>query len=88
MINNDYFCTNTFMLVGDVTVGRASLAVKEVEAELGRPVHLNVYGSEEWRHLSVSDPVVAAIAKGPRIALELTTATARSTVESRTHRGT
>jgi uncharacterized protein len=76
------------MLIGDVSVGRASLAVKEVEEVLGRSIHLNVYSFAEWQQMSVSDPVVAAIAKGPRIELELSTATAGGIVKPRKDRGT
>lgn len=54
-------------IVGDVDLFTVSPLLDAVQAELGRPVHVNVYSSAEWR--SVKDPVIAAIKQGPRLDL-------------------
>ena len=69
------------MLIGDVSLGEVSLAMTQVEQVLGRSIHLNVYDVKEWEELSKSDPIVSSIAKGPRIELDLTTASPKGTGE-------
>lgn len=54
-------------IIGDVDLFAVSPLLDPVEQELGRPVHVNIYSSEEWS--SESDPVVRAIKTCPRIDL-------------------
>lgn len=54
-------------LVGSVDLFEVSPILDQLEKELGRPVHANIYSEEEW--LSTADPVLNAIKSGPRIDL-------------------
>lgn len=55
------------LVVGDVDVLELSAAASAAEAELGRPVHLSAYGSDEWEHLLQTDKVMMRIADGPKL---------------------
>jgi len=57
------------MVIGDVEVMKLHAMAAELEKRLGRYVHLNIYGPAEWNELVATDPVVAAIASGPRMEL-------------------
>lgn len=53
-------------------IGTASLrdltnALLHVEEELRRPVHLSLYDPQEWEELVANDPVVAQIARSPKL---------------------
>lgn len=56
-------------IIGDVDVMKIYAMATGLEQRLGRYVHVNVYESTEWQKLVATDPVVAAIANGPRIEL-------------------
>lgn len=60
------------MVIGTARMGEVAAAMREVEAALGRKVHVNVYDPQEWRRASTADAVVKAIAEGPKIELDLT----------------
>lgn len=49
------------MIIGDAPMLALSEAMLKVEKELGRPVHLNVYGPDEWANLKAADPVLSRI---------------------------
>lgn len=57
------------MVIGDVEFMKLHAMAAELEKRLGRYVHLNIYGTDEWNELVATDPVVAAIASGPRMEL-------------------
>lgn len=57
------------MIIGDVCVMKMHTMAADLGQRLGRYVHVNVYDSVEWAQLVETDPVVAAIAAGPRIDL-------------------
>jgi len=59
------------MVVGTARMGEVAAAMRDVEAALGRRVHVNVYEPGEWQRASGTDAVVKAIAKGPKIELDL-----------------
>src|SRR6185369_2579575 len=44
-------------------------AVHNLEQELGRAIHLNLYDPEEWRELVARDPVLGQIVQGPKLQL-------------------
>jgi predicted nucleotidyltransferase len=55
-------------------IGTASLldlsgAIHDLEQELGREIHLNLYAPDEWHELVERDPVVAQIAQGHKLQL-------------------
>ena len=58
------------MVVGRVSKGKLLLALQNTEKLTGRPVHLNVYGCDEWP-AATQDPVIATILDGPTIELHL-----------------
>lgn len=53
-------------VVGQVTLFDVSPLIDAVQAEVGRPIHLNVYSDAEW---SSDDPILAKIKGGPRLDL-------------------
>lgn len=57
------------MVVGQVRPSQLLSAQKSLEDCLGREVHFNVYDQQEWETLQVDDPVIAAIAHGPKLDL-------------------
>lgn len=59
------------LIVGYLELGKVCVLADELEQQLGRQVHFNVYDPEEWRKLLATDPVIQAIANGPRIDLNL-----------------
>lgn len=54
-------------LIGDVDLFTVSPLIDQAQADLGRPIHANVYGAAEWQ--APHDPVLQAIKAGPRIDL-------------------
>jgi uncharacterized protein len=54
-------------VVGDLTLFDISPLLDAAQAELGRPVHVNLYTAAEWGR--DDDPVLAAVRKSPRIDL-------------------
>lgn len=54
-------------IVGNVDLFTVSPLLDATQGELGRPVHVSVYGDTEWRR--AKDPVIAAIKNGPRLNL-------------------
>jgi len=54
-------------VVGDITLFDISPLLDAAQAELGRPVHVNLYTAAEWAR--DDDPVLAAVRQGPRIDL-------------------
>jgi predicted nucleotidyltransferase len=52
-------------VVGDVDLFLVSPLLDAVQEELGRAVHVNVYGEREW--LDATDPVIEGIRQGPRM---------------------
>ena len=53
--------------MGDAPLLELSTAMLEAEHSLGRPVHLNLYGVEEWVQLRQTDPVIAQITEASKI---------------------
>lgn len=56
-------------VVGTASLLELSEAIHNLEQELGRAIHLNLYAPDEWRELVARDPVVAQIAQGPKLSL-------------------
>lgn len=54
------------MVIGSVDLFAVTEALGEAERDLGRPIHPNVYGTDEWDRLR-RDKVVARILDGPKI---------------------
>lgn len=54
-------------VIGDVSLFDVSPLLDAAQAELGRPVHVNVYSAAEWTQ--TDDPVLAIIRQGPRLEL-------------------
>jgi predicted nucleotidyltransferase len=54
------------MIVSDADGLRLHGLVDEIEKAIRRPVHANMYGSEEWRDM-LKDGVVQSIVDGPKI---------------------
>ncbi|WP_457389706.1 nucleotidyltransferase domain-containing protein [Roseateles sp. P5_E1] len=54
-------------IVGDITLFDVSPLLDAAQAELGRPVHVNLYTAAEWAQND--DPVLTAVRQGPRIDL-------------------
>ena len=57
------------MVIGDVRAYKIEAALQDVQKQMGRPIHVNAYLSVEWDELRKNDPVVRAIAEGPKIEL-------------------
>jgi predicted nucleotidyltransferase len=55
------------IVVGDAPLMAMTEAMLEVEKALGRPLHLNLYGSDEWAQLRQTDPVIAQISEASKI---------------------
>lgn len=55
------------VLVGDLTLFDVSPALDAAQAELGRPIHANLYAPDEWAR--ETDPVIQALRQGPRLDL-------------------
>ena len=55
------------IVVGSAPLMALSDAMLNVEAVLGRPVHLNLYSSPEWVQLQKNDPVLAQISQASKI---------------------
>ena len=55
------------IVVGDAPLMDVTAAMLEAEKLLGRPVHLNLYGAEEWGQLQKTDPVLAQISEASKI---------------------
>lgn len=55
------------VLVGDLTLFDVSPVLDAAQAELGRPIHVSLYGPQEWA--SETDPVISALRQGPRLDL-------------------
>lgn len=56
-------------VIGRVPLLELTEALHAAEQELGRSIHLSLYEPEEWRSLVETDPVIAQIARGPKLAL-------------------
>ena len=56
-------------VIGAADIMKIYAMASDLEKRLGREVHFNVYERAEWESLVATDPVVAAIACGPRIEL-------------------
>ncbi len=56
-------------VVGTASLIELSEAIHNLEQELGRAIHLNLYAPDEWRELVAHDPLVAQIAQGPKLRL-------------------
>ena len=56
-------------VIGRVTLREVTNVLLDLEQELGRPIHLNLYDPEEWEELISSDRVMAQIAEGPKLEL-------------------
>jgi predicted nucleotidyltransferase len=54
-------------LIGDIDLFDVSLLLDTAQADLGRPVHANVYTTNEWS--DTLDPVLEAIKAGPKMDL-------------------
>jgi len=61
-------------VIGCASLLEMSQAIQGLENELGRPIHLSLYDPEEWKGLVSSDPVIAQIARGPKLELIINTA--------------
>jgi predicted nucleotidyltransferase len=55
------------MLIGQMSAKQRYDLSLELLDRLGREVHINVYGEVEWKNLLHSDPVLAQIARGPKL---------------------
>ena len=55
------------IVVGSAPLMALTDAMLNVEAVLGRPVHLNLYSSPEWAQLQKNDPVLAQISQASKI---------------------
>jgi predicted nucleotidyltransferase len=62
------------MVIGDVSFIEIHATTAQLEQRLGRQMHFNVYDPNEWEQLLATDPVVQAIANGPKIELDLSVA--------------
>jgi predicted nucleotidyltransferase len=59
------------VVVGSAPLLDLSEAMHRVQEQLGRAVHLGLYEPTEWQALLDNDPVVAQIAQGPRLNLDV-----------------
>lgn len=57
------------MVIGEVRPSQLLSAQKMLEESLGREVHFNVYDLQEWQQLQADDPIIKAIANGPKLEL-------------------
>lgn len=57
------------VVVGSVEYFEIITVATQLQQQLGREVHLNIYNPEEWATLKATDSVIAAIANGPKIEL-------------------
>ncbi|MBC7610358.1 MAG: nucleotidyltransferase domain-containing protein [Polaromonas sp.] len=55
------------IVVGDAPLMAMTDAMLEAGKSLGREVHLNLYGSDEWAKLKQVDPVLAQISEASKI---------------------
>lgn len=55
------------VVVGSAPYFELSAALLEVEREIHRPVHLNIYAEAEWQGLKTGDPVLAQIDQGAKL---------------------
>ena len=55
------------IVVGDAPLMPMTDAMLDAGNALGRPVHLNLYGAEEWARLKQADPVLAQISEASKI---------------------
>ena len=55
------------IVVGDAPLMAMTDAMLEAGKSLGREVHLNLYGSDEWASLKQVDPVLAQISEASKI---------------------
>ena len=55
------------IVVGDAPLLDISTTMLEAEKLLGRPVHLSLYGAQEWAQLKQTDPVLAQISEASKI---------------------
>jgi predicted nucleotidyltransferase len=56
-----------FLVVGSAPLLELSSAVLDVENEIGRPIHLSLYSSQEWAELKSTDSVLAQIGAGAKL---------------------
>lgn len=54
------------IVVGEIDLLALHDQIGRTEADLGRPIHLNVYDRGEWEALR-QDPVMASIVSGPKV---------------------
>ena len=57
------------IVVGDAPLMAMTDALLEVGTFLGRPVHLSLYGADEWAELRRADPVLAQISEASKIGI-------------------
>lgn len=55
------------IVVGDAPLMAITEAMLQAGNTLGRPVHLNLYGADEWARLKQADPVLAQISETSKI---------------------
>lgn len=55
------------IVVGDAPLMATTEAMLQAGNALGRPVHLNLYGADEWARLKQADPVLAQISETSKI---------------------
>lgn len=70
------------MVIGGVRMGELRMAMEEAESLIGREVHLNLYGPDEWSRLTLEDPVIRSIAEGPTLELNFATVMADSQADA------
>ena len=57
------------IVVGDAPLMAMTDALLEAGTFLGRPVHLNLYGADEWAELRRADPVLSQISEASKIGI-------------------
>jgi uncharacterized protein len=62
------------MVIGDVRVGRVQRELDSAGKDLGREIHVSVYPLDEWETKRTADPVLQAIDQGPKIPLDVSSA--------------
>jgi uncharacterized protein len=55
------------MVVGTASLLEITDVMLVLEKNIGRPIHMTLYGREEWSRLVENDAVVAAIVQGPKL---------------------
>jgi uncharacterized protein len=55
------------MVVGTASLLELTDVMLVLEKNIGRPIHMTLYGREEWSRLVENDAVVAAIVQGPKL---------------------